>query len=132
METTFTRKITSFVINYSNWYSGHGPWESGLLRSSDQRSCCVGLYLLACSVPKHAIRDKRFLNNLALISPELREEVEWLVEENNTSMRQRELALNNDSMVTPSKATRELIISAIIAKQGIKVTFINPEQGAPS
>lgn len=44
--------VSTFVVDESRWLHGEGMETSYLLRPSDRKQCCVGLYLEACGVPQ--------------------------------------------------------------------------------
>lgn len=51
--------MKEFVIDRSKWLRGEGPAESYLLRASDGRMCCLGIYLEACGVSPTDLRSKK-------------------------------------------------------------------------
>lgn len=47
----------NLVIKRSQWLRGEGPKHSKLIRSSDNKMCCLGFFGLACKVPPSMMID---------------------------------------------------------------------------
>jgi hypothetical protein len=136
------KQVTEFVIDRSKWLRGEGGELSRLLRKSDQKQCCVGMYLTACGVPFENIEEVSVGSELWDMWKDMgfKEEdfPDWLKEEledqwDTIDGRERLVRPKSDSFRlytendTPhtTEEERELFIAAMFAKYGVKVTFIN-------
>jgi hypothetical protein len=120
------------IIKKSEWLRGEGSTNSYLLRASDQKRCCVGIYCRALGVPDEAIRLRQWISNR---DNELRDQfpdLKWLDDSNfpfkpistesiYDSVTKRTLGEMNDE-ITPNY-DRESAITRVFAKNGVEVTF---------
>lgn len=115
-------QIKELVISRSIWLRGGPEGESKLLRTTDNKMCCLGIYLEACGIAKDQLED---VETPANMDPGQEIPV-WLLEDDldpdDSSPVARELMMvNDDSNVSEEK--REDFIASEFEKQGIKVTF---------
>ena len=125
----------TFTIYRSLWLRGEK--DSALLRSTDNKQCCLGFYLESCGSPKEALLDKLSPHNLAdtqLGEHNCTSVPKWLIksirsEKNiegavmfSPSKDAEQLMLTNDSCYRHEEA-REIEIKDIFARQGIEVIF---------
>lgn len=110
------------VIDRKIWLRGEGKAPSRLVRQSDGKQCCLGIYLLACGMP-HAS-----LLNAAVpidVTREIPEEAHWLFSDDASS-----LMIYNDALIREGEevavveAIREKHITELFAKHRIDVTFV--------
>lgn len=105
--------LKSFTISRKKWLRGD-PNTASLLDPKTGKQCCLGIYLLACGVPKDAI--------YAVLMPDAVSKTyrlpKWLRTQSGTST---VLARDNDSLNEP---TREQLITQGFATKGIKVRFV--------
>jgi hypothetical protein len=121
-------EVKSFVIDRSKWLprEAFDGGKSYLLRESDGRMCCLGVYLRACGIPASA------LNRLELPAMVVKEsnlsvsEVPaWLLDLRGgtwSSESATELASINDSQRITLDEREQRIIERF-AEQGIEVRF---------
>lgn len=112
-------EVTEFTIKRSEWLRGEGNSVSRLLRSTDLKRCCVGIYARACGIPDPAIIDMGWPN---VGSERINGGFRWRVPETHWLAQLNNLAGVNDDEGSSSGA-RESTIAAIFAKHGITVTF---------
>src|SRR5690348_15267405 len=65
------------TIDRNIWLRGEEQSQSFLLRTLDDRQCCVGIYLEACGVPRHSLADRASAES---INSQLPTEAQWLTE----------------------------------------------------
>jgi hypothetical protein len=124
MTTKTKRKpVKSFTIDRKIWLRGIGPEQSLLLRESDCKKCCLGIYGTACGIP-----DKAMLN---VESPDqvknsfAKRFGQWMFDGyDDVSDVCSQLMTHNDNESLKPKE-REKRITAGFAKAGIKVRFKN-------
>ncbi len=134
--------VSEFVIDRNKWLRGEGGDRSRLLRKSDEKQCCVGMYFAACGVPFENIEEVSVGSELWDMWMDMGFKAEdfpdWLAEEleeqwDEIDGRPRlarpksdsfRLYTENDSEHI-SEQERELFIASMFAKHGVKVTFIN-------
>lgn len=109
------REVTEFTIKRSEWLRGEGRARSRLLRGSDAKKCCVGIYLSACGIPDSHLLDIRAAEDVRLPTP-LWLHREWLHQEDAFRLYE----INDDQI---EEQDRELEIASIFAAHGITVTF---------
>jgi len=108
--------VTEFVISRKEWLRGEGMRNSALLRKSDGKRCCVGIFARACGAPDASIIDRVWPRRWDRWAPE------WLFQEEEFFESYDSLAAVNDKTDLPD-AERERVIAAMFAAQGITVTF---------
>lgn len=59
-------KVNKFVISRKVWLRGEGPRKSRLLRTSDGKMCCLGIYMKACGVEDSELVDRQNLHQIDL------------------------------------------------------------------
>lgn len=119
------KTVTSFVIKRSEWLRGEGATESRLLRSTDGKRCCVGIYARALGVPDEAVCEGLWPLN-ANFNPERKTDCRWRIQaESEASWLLHAMATGlselNDGLRIPGN--REQGIAAIFAANGVTVTF---------
>lgn len=110
------------IIDRKKWLRGEGSITSRLLRSSDEKQCCVGMYLGQLGVSRELLRDRSTpCDGLGAPIP-LPVDAEWLVDGKDNSPAASMLYCINDP---PDilEADRELDITAEFAKRGVEVKF---------
>lgn len=106
-----------FTIDRQKWLRGEGGMYSYLLRPSDGKQCCVGMYLEHCGVTTSELKGKAVISELcATITPS----AGWLM---NQSPRNELYSTNDDREL--SDAERERDIAKYFATVGVEVEFIN-------
>lgn len=122
------------VIDRKIWLRGEGSDVSKLLRSSDQKRCCVGIYLGACGVEDVSMQDVSDANILNFREP-LPEGAQWL---RNYQAKETagDLYEANDYRICPcdenldehlfnTEEGREQRIKEVFLHHGVEVEFIN-------
>lgn len=131
------------VIDRSIWLRGEGNEDSYLLRNTDNKMCCLGIYLEACGVSRERLGGIPTPSELANLDVEVPKEAEWLVNKKpNPTPSQRwegtpwahRLMEENDD-VLPRNAPkdikkqnehrREANIAQLFRANGVEVEFIN-------
>lgn len=111
--------VTAFVIRRSVWLRGDDD-DSMLLRPSDERQCCLGIYLEACGVPRAMLRGVMAPHVLLHVHKAYDVRLpDWMTESNGTYC---DLMEDNDNEAL-NETVREAVIRAGFAKLGITVTF---------
>jgi hypothetical protein len=106
-------KVTAFTIYRDHWLHGEGSQESFLLRSGDEKMCCIGFYGRACGVSRDELLGMKSPDDLC----HLPNEMKWL----NRRRPFNALVRINDSPADDS--LREQKIAFIFATRGIRVIF---------
>lgn len=125
--------VTKFVIDRNVWLRGGPPRDSALLRASDGKRCCLGIYLSACGVDDGDMRDVGDPDGLAGI---VRDQLpRWMGAEDEAldvwvqAMGVEQLIEINDCEVSEAEmvteADREARLVELFAVYGIEVEFIN-------
>ena len=114
------------IIDRREWLRGEGPRSSKLLRSSDSKRCCVGIYARALGVPDKNILDYVWPNRrYDMDEPVWRaDEAPWLLAESTDETMKRNLSCLNDDPFLDD-FTRERLIKERFAEHDVEVTFIN-------
>lgn len=121
--------MEKLVIDRRKWLRGEGTTgKSKLLRTTDSKMCCVGIYLESvCKVPRKRLRNLSSAQDVtAAYSERAKAPVpEWLVDEDGEHNRiAMQLYDKNDVEGTPDR-TREKAIKRLFAQHKVAVTFIN-------
>ena len=110
------------IIDRNEWLRGEGGIKSFLLRESDGKRCCVGIYARALGVP-----DNQILNcpwprqgSSSVESVWRADEADWLIPGVDQLY---SLGGINDAYI--DETDREGQIAAIFAEHGVNVSFIN-------
>jgi len=115
--------VKSFTIKRSVWLRGERAQPSFLLRESDGKQCCIGIYLEACGIPRNDKVNKRSATSLADLGVQV---PRWLVGpigiDTAPSFAARVLMQINDE-TNVDLADREREVTAGFADVGITVTF---------
>jgi hypothetical protein len=109
---------TEFVIRRSVWLRGEGPMNSMLLRPSDGKQCCVGIYLSACGVPNEALEHRPNATSVTTVKDLI---PTWLLV---SSITVNWLYRRNDAPYLHD-GDREAGIQHLFAEAGVKVTFVD-------
>jgi|SRR3984957_16017850 len=112
------KEVKSFTIDRNKWLRGEGTSKSSLLRSSDGKMCCLGIYLSACGVAKD------ILKNLATPASIVEKNTlpSWLKNHYLNSSIVIDLMNANDK-IQFAETDRELSIKAGFKQAGIKIRF---------
>lgn len=136
--------ITELTIKRSEWLRGEGVIDSALLRKSDQKRCCVGIYGRALGVSDTTLEGKGWPNmrgymDHGFIWDVKGTEAEWLVADEDKTRRYlstfNDIPLHSNICATSpvdsrkhvksitSEAQREEFIAAIFKANGVTITF---------
>lgn len=116
----------NLIINRAEWLRGEGPDDSFLLRTKDNKRCCVGIYLRELGVPDSVLSGMG-----AADQPRVADKLDpehWLLSDDHTAT---ELYDTNDTEIQPDsddpiyrdESEREAKIARLFAKHGVFVTF---------
>jgi hypothetical protein len=106
------------VIDRAKWLRGEKGY---LLRSTDGKRCCVGIYLSSLGVPDDAMCDLGTAYAVHEKVDLLPAEAKWLVtDEDCIACRLYE---ENDDRALP-ESSREDSIALLFAKRGVEVEFV--------
>jgi len=110
------------VIDREIWLRGEN--DSYLLRDSDDRRCCLGIYLEACGVDKEQLSNKQDPYDFAR-GYKLPMQTTWLMlgDHHNSDLAGQLMGANDDRNLLEEQ--REEEITFLFAKVGITVRFIN-------
>ena len=120
-------KLTEFTVDRATWLRGEGAAKSRLVRRQDDKQCCLGFLCRAAGLPKKALLSQAAPEDLA---PELKERLPAFLfeklEKSPSALRNSGAAANmmrvNDSGEL-TEEERELKLTRLFERQGIKVTF---------
>jgi hypothetical protein len=121
------------IIDRSKWLRGEGPSSSCLLRPEDGKMCCLGIYALACGVPKDEIWGQ-----LAPGEGKLNKELwtkarrggAWLFESGGHVILSRDCSDLMNENDDPCIGGKESKIAKIFAEHGVEVTFVDGDGGS--
>ena len=115
------------TIDRLEWLRGEGPLRSKLLRDSDGKRCCVGIYAQALGVPDEKILDCAWPNRMGEDILIWDSETWWCAEEapwlHNECAAPGLANINDDPEL--NEVTREQLITGRFAEHDVEVTFIN-------
>lgn len=140
--------VKSFIIDRTNWLRGEGSKASRLLRPTDEKMCCVGIYLKACGVPRDQLLDTAAVESRRLVSgglsldsvsdtklaiPILPEGASWLRDDfkhcsGPTPAASALYSMNDYQASDMPERYREEGIRNLFAKQGVEVTFVDGQE----
>lgn len=106
------------IIYRDKWLRGEGTDTSCLLRSFDQKQCCIGFLCEALGVPREELVKYLASQSLARKFPSL---PNWLT---NIGSSDLFAAYNANDDVLLSDEDRENRITKIFARHGIEVDFV--------
>lgn len=121
MKLTIDRKV---------WLRGEGDaddpnFDTRLLRASDGKRCCVGIYLSALGVSDEALRDEREACNLGM--KQVPKAARWLVRDGDGCTDNSQAGMDlydiNDSKEHRG-AIRERKVAKAFAVHGVEVEFV--------
>lgn len=117
------KTVTHLRISRAIWLRGEpgGGEDSWLLRHSDAKMCCIGIYLEVCGVPRRRLEDvgtPAFLSETGRIPAQAL----WLVKDGCDSACSVKLMDYNDNSDLSETEREESIISGF-GQQGITVEF---------
>lgn len=123
--------VRQFTIDRNEWARGD-LYDNRLFNPENGKSCCVGLYLQACDVPRARLVMQATADDL----DEVPEEAMWLVAVAHTGFRHPSAAASvvyevndsgtsedEDDQVPITETEREHHVAAVFAQQGITVRF---------
>ncbi len=113
----------SFTINRSIWLRGEGGSVSSLLRSRDNKRCCIGIFMGALGVPDEKIAGFASIQASEELTLIANESCPWTTKSETITS----LYTTNDYDDIPEKF-RESKIAQLFASQGIDVTFVDNEK----
>lgn len=105
------------VIDRKIWLRGDDA--SYLLRPSDGKMCCLGIYLEACGINKNAMNGVNVPSSLGFILPE--EAARWM---NEMGCVDATMAMNVNDNVGIDDVIREQRIAEIFARHDVEVEFV--------
>lgn len=108
--------MESFTIDRKIWLRGEGYDKSWLLRSCDEKMCCIGQYALAKGVDKEALRG---IVGLGSIASQYIKNLKFI----NSNELSRFYFINDREDLTDSEREAKLI--DMFLAQGYTVTFMN-------
>lgn len=112
--------IKKFTIDRSKWI--RGAENARLLRTQDNKMCCLGFYSLSCGLNKLQILSKIMPHHIDTYS--IPPQMMWLIDgQTYASELAEKLQTANDDM-TISNEIRELKIKELFLTQDIEVEFI--------
>jgi len=117
-DTRGRTKMRKLTIDRAIWLRGEGFYISALLRGSDAKMCCVGIYLEACGVSRDVLVDVHVAEDVK----DLPEEARWL-----RKYRDKDgagLYETNDSTDYQDEHVREDRIAAAFARNGVEVEYV--------
>jgi hypothetical protein len=119
------------TIDRAKWLRGEGFKESMLLRSYDDKMCCLGFYARACGVPKAAMIDIDTPYNVkeALTTwTKAKKGARWLFASGRKfftiSNACQSLMKVNDDDEEYTEAEREARITMLFSEHGVEVEFV--------
>lgn len=112
--------MRKLIIDRNIWLRGEAI-ESYLLRQSDQKQCCVGIYLEQCGIERTKLSGVMSAQGLAMKEP-LPQEAQWLLGVANRDAQW--LYRVNDNPESPA-SLRESEITKVFAQHKVEVEFIN-------
>ena len=121
------------IIDRRTWLRGEGSRKSYLLRTEDDKRCCLGFYAKECGLPDSQIQERVSLRSLFFTGSEI-PNFNWLganrrlYNDSKDPKRKRELhdlltEANDDEVI--SEQQREERITNLFAQAGFTVRFIN-------
>lgn len=114
------KEIKKFTIDRKIWLRGEGTDKSKLLRSSDGKMCCLGIYLKKCGVKPTLLNNLASPRQVGIPIPN------WLLNtRGENSMLVDSLMEENDRELVTEKMMnlKEREIRGLFKEAGIKVTF---------
>lgn len=111
------------VIDRSIWLHGEDSGQSFLLRPSDGKMCCLGIYLHACGLPKKELSNVKMPSKLP---NKIQKNIpEWLISIHDFSQGVDEASEINDTTLCEGMTakTRERKLQKIFREHGTKVIF---------
>lgn len=132
-------KVTELVIDRSKWLRGEGSNASRLLRESDGKMCCLGMYGLACGLTPEDLLESHtpITAGLSILWSDMSKASgsDWLFQEHTTSWDCRTLMQNNDvradiradimaCSISVVEEEREKMIAQTFLEHGVTVTFV--------
>jgi hypothetical protein len=109
------KQLKSFTIDRKVWLRGEGG-QSMLYRPQDSKMCCLGIFMSKCGVPKSALANRAFSDEIAQEYP--KQLPPFLSDFYLTDV----LMLTNDRR-SLSEEKREVAIKKGFKDIGIKVRF---------
>lgn len=122
--------MKSFTIERKSWLRGEGS-RSRLLRSSDNKMCCLGFYAMSCGLSEIDIRDESTIgfvinNDLSLLNKVSRD-INILIEIYDGDYYGTSVAIalveTNDNKKMKD-CEREVEITKLFASVGVRVSFV--------
>lgn len=126
-----------FTIDRDKWLRGEGHSASKLLRPSDGKMCCLGMYLLACGLTPEEIQDQDAPGDVAWNATRVdgmprrpiwnEGKLSWLLKDNANDCSEtcvQLMSANDDQRRFVEETNREEKVAELFAKEGITVHFI--------
>ena len=111
-----------FTIDRAIWLRGEGGHASRLLRSSDSKMCCVGIYLEACGVPRNALLNERMPCDISTRYGKFPQFLDTRVPLG--CVYDSDCLMATNDKVDLDETVRETRITQIFANNGVKVQFV--------
>ena len=107
------------IIDREIWL--RGETDSYLMRESDGKKCCLGIYLESCGVDSNSLKQ---ITDAPALPVELPEQAGWLMDGNvNSDLGAHLMSANDDGQIRPIERERE--IRHFFYQVGITLRFIN-------
>ena len=113
--------MLNVTVKRSQWLRGEGPKGSKLLRSSDNKMCCMGFASIVAGISKEFIEDHGTVGDVCL--PEFKDIPEslWLFQREEHTTRYAIYGTNDNERLTDEE--REAKLKALGEQVGIKFDF---------
>lgn len=111
-------ELKQLVIDRKIWLRGEGSLKSKLIRESDGKQCCVGIYLLSCGVEAKSIINRGAPKDCILPT-----EAQWVNRFSHSQLTHKLYDVNDNKAM--SEETRERKIAATFLECGVEVTFVD-------
>lgn len=120
-----SQTITKFTISRSEWLRGEGIGDtSRLLRPSDSKRCCLGIYAREVGLSDELTCDVESPAGRGRLIGKWPEKASWLFEGGGNSRLAFRLMEDNDR-ADLTEGQREARIKAEFAEAGIEVEFVD-------
>lgn len=125
MKTPTIKRLKSFRVSKRMWFRGHGigkdePHNSELIRSADNKKCCLGFFCLQAGVPRHLLIDTATPSCIAIPVPQLVTHDDDLAYDDKPTVRAI-MSVNDDVEITdPQRITR---LRKLFRRLGVRAIF---------
>lgn len=118
--------MRKFIIDRNTWLRGEYSENSYLLRSSDNKMCCLGQISSQCGISNEELRDRKNPSDLIYFGIDVSTKIPFLISrdsERDSDLTSRAMPINDTPLISDKE--REEKLKDLFSESQIELEFIN-------